>query len=114
MQTATPSSEEYADEETARRKRRRNKGRNIKMTETENNELSKRLAAGEFFRLPKPPERDPLVGGSRGWMNDFNRELPPDEQFIIRAKRRGRARGVCFVDASKYLAALRKLSAEVK
>lgn len=84
------------------------------MTETENNELSKRLAAGEFFRLPKPPDRDPLVGGSRGWMNDFNRELPPDEQFIIRAKRRGRARGVCFVDASKYLAALRKLSAEVK
>lgn len=84
------------------------------MTETESKELSKILAAGEFFRLPKPPERDPLAGGSRGWMLDFDRELPPDDKFIIRAKRRGRARGVCFVDASKYLTALRKLSAETK
>lgn len=84
------------------------------MSGNENNELNRMLAAGEFFRLPKPPERDPLVGGSRGWMNDFNRELPPDEKFIIKAKRRGRARGVCFVDSGKYLAALRKLSAETK
>jgi hypothetical protein len=84
------------------------------MIETQNNQLNSMLAAGEFFRLPKPPERDPLAGGSRGWMLDFDRELPPDDKFIIRAKRRGRARGVCFVDSSKYLAALRKLSAETK
>jgi len=85
------------------------------MSENQNQtELNRMLAAGEFFRLPKPPERDPLAGGSRGWMLDFDRELPTEERFIIRAKRRGRARGVCFVDGGKYLAALRKLSAEAK
>jgi hypothetical protein len=110
----TPSSDEYADEETARRKRRHNQRRKNNMTENQNSEMNRILAAGEFFRLPKPPDRDPLAGGSRGWMLDFDRELPPDDKFIIRAKRRGRARGVCFVDGGKYLAALRKLSSETK
>jgi hypothetical protein len=72
------------------------------------------LGAGEFFRLPKPREREPMAGGSRGWLLDCNRELPPEEQFIIRVKRRGRARGVCFVSATKYVAFLRKLSGEAK
>jgi len=70
--------------------------------------------AGGFFRLPKPREREPMAGGSRGWMLDCDRDLPPDEKFIIRVRRRGRARGVCFVDGTKYLAFLRKLSAEAK
>jgi hypothetical protein len=78
------------------------------------NELNRMLAAGEFSRLPHPPARDPLAGGSRGWMLDFDRELPPEDRFIVRVKRRGRARGVCFVDNGKYLAALRKLSSEAK
>lgn len=84
------------------------------MSENQSKELNRMLAAGEFSRLPQPPERDPLAGGSRGWMLDFDRELPPEDKFIIRVKRRGRARGVCFVDNGKYLAALRKLSAETK
>ena len=72
------------------------------------------LAAGlpEFSRLPKAREREVITGASRGWLLDFDRELPPADKFIVRAKRRGRARGVCFLDTAKLLTALRKLSAE--
>lgn len=66
----------------------------------------------EFSRLPKPGEREPLTGASRGWLLDFDREQRPENRFIIRAKRRGRARGVCFVDTAKLLTALRRMSAE--
>ena len=71
------------------------------------------LAPGlpEFSRLPRAGEREPITGASRGWLLDFDRELPTGEKFIVRAKRRGRVRGVCFIDAGKLLTALRRLSA---
>jgi hypothetical protein len=71
------------------------------------------LAPGlpEFSRLPRAREREPITGASRGWLLDFDRELPAAEKFIVRAKRRGRARGVCFIDSGKLLTALRRLSA---
>ncbi len=61
----------------------------------------------EFLRLPKPKERDHLTGASRSWILDFDASLPAAKKFIVRVRLRGKRRGVCFIDAAKFLAALR-------
>ena len=71
--------------------------------------LTPHLGSGapEFFRLPKPNERDPFTGASRSWLLDFDASLMPAKKFIVRVRLRGKRRGVCFVDLAKYLSALR-------
>ena len=65
----------------------------------------------EFARLPKVGERCPVSGGSRSWLVETDKSLPPDQKFLIRVRRRGCLRGVVFVSVPKVVSFLQAVQA---
>ncbi len=70
-------------------------------------EIATSANLAEFSRLPKPPGRCPISGGSRSWLLETDAKLPPDQRFLVRVRRRGCLRGVVFVSVPKLCAFLR-------
>lgn len=70
-------------------------------------EIATSANLAEFSRLPKPPARCPISGGSRSWLLETDAKLPPDQRFLVRVRRRGCLRGVVFVSVPKLCAFLR-------
>jgi hypothetical protein len=60
----------------------------------------------EYGRLPRPGEREPISGLARSTLLELNESLPINERFIIRIRRRGKARGSTLIVADRLRAVL--------
>lgn len=70
-------------------------------------EIATSANLAEFSRLPKPPSRCPISGGSRSWLLETDAKLPAHQRFLVRVRRRGCLRGVVFVSVHKLSSFLR-------
>ena len=70
-------------------------------------EIATSANLAEFSRLPKPPGRCPISGGSRSWLLETDAKLPPDQRFLVRVRRRGCLRGVVFISIPRLCSFLR-------
>jgi len=62
----------------------------------------------EYGRLPRPGEREPISGLARSTLLELNESLPATERFIIRIRRRGKARGSTLIVADRLRSVLAK------